>query len=113
MIAAGYNNGKVIGYKKYTQKVNQFRLKCFVNSAEGNEQESFEIIQEDLDDLTKIANFFEKWYNKIKKVLKIVGPDVQAASLWVINFAGIKNKGNSSSFLEISFLSLLLIFGLF
>lgn len=113
MIAAGYNNGKVIGYKKDTQKVNQFRLKCFVDSDEGEEKGSFEIIQEDLDDLTKISNFLEKWYNKIKKVLKIVGPDVQAASLWVINFAGIKNKVNSSSFLEISFLSLLLIFGLF
>ena len=113
MIAAAYNYGKVIGYKKDTQKVNQFRLKCFVNTAEGKEQGSFEIIQEDLDDLTKIANFFEKWYNKIKSILKIVGPDVEAASLWVINLAGIKNKGSSSSFLEISFLSLLLIFGLF
>ena len=113
MIAAGYDNGKVIGYKKDTQKVNQFRLKCFVNTAEGKEQGSFEIIQEDLDDLTKIANFFEKWYNKIKSILKVVGPDVEAASLWVINLAGIKNKNSSSSFLEISFLSLLLIFGLF
>lgn len=113
MIAAGYNNGKVIGYKKDTSKVNQYRLKCFVNSKDGKEQGAFELVQEDLDDLTKIANFFEKWYNKIKSVLKVVGPDVESASLWVINFAGLKNKSSSSSFLEISFLGLLLIFGLF
>ena len=112
MVAAGYNNGNVIGYKKDTQKVNQYRLKCFVNSEDGKEQGSFEIIQEDLDDLTKIANFFEKWYNKIKSILKIVGPDIQSASLFVINFAGLKNT-NSSSFLEISFLCLLFIFVLF
>ena len=61
----------------------------------------------------KISNFFEKWYNKIKSILKIVGPDVESASLWVINFAGIKNKNSSSSFLKISFLGLLFIFGLF
>lgn len=114
MIAAGFNNGNVIGYKKDTdKKINQYRLKCFVNSNDGKEQGSFEIVQEDLDDLTKISNFFEKWYNKIKSIFKVVGPDIESASLWVINFAGIKNKNSSSSFLKISFLGLLFIFGLF
>ena len=57
MIAAGFNNGNVIGYKKDTdKKINQYRLKCIVNSNDGKEQGSFEIVQEDLDD----SNFFEK-----------------------------------------------------
>lgn len=113
MIAAGYNNGKVIGYKKDNSKVNQYRLKCFVNSEDGKEQGSFELVQEDLSNLAKIENFFGKWCEKLKKFLTVVSPVVESASLLVINFVGLKNKVSSSSFLEISFLGLLLIFGLF
>lgn len=105
-IASGYNDGKVIAYKKAGQKVSQNRFKCFVNSADGKEYGSFEIVQEDVNDSKSLSTTIANWYQKIESILKVVNDDVKVVSELVATVKGIvkdENKpSSSSSFLKMS-----------
>ena len=54
MISAGYKNGKAYIYKKESEITAQARYKCFVNSDDGKECGSFEILTEDKNDYKDI-----------------------------------------------------------
>lgn len=111
LLANAIENGKVISYIKTGENIlANIRFRCLVNTTNGNG--SFEIAIEDKNDKNVILKAIEKLvklyddYN-IKNLMDIMG---RAATI----FIGIKKDWftSSSSFLNIPYLVLLLIFGL-
>lgn len=111
MIAAGYDDGYVILYKKDSEIIAQTRIKCFVKSKDGKEYGSFEIMVEDKNDYKDIVNKIKKWYKKVKEALLTISNEAKVICEAVGTLYGtIKDKKSSSSFMKISSLSLLIIF---
>ena len=80
MIAAGYNDGHAIIYKKDSQIVAQTLIKCYVDSKDGNEYGAFEIMIEDKNDYKDIKSKIERWYTKIKEALLFVSGEIKVIS---------------------------------
>ena len=110
LFANAIENGFVISYNKTGDDiVANSRFKCFVNTEDGNG--SFEIAIEDKNDKTTILDSIEKFLKDIKldEIAYILELCARASSV----FLGIKKDWfSSSSFLNIPYLVILLIFGL-
>ena len=110
LFANAIENGFVISYNKTGDNiVANSRFKCFVNTEDGNG--SFEIAIEDKNDKTTILDSIEKFLKDIKldEIANILELCARASSV----FLGIKKDWfSSSSFLNIPYLVILLIFGL-
>ena len=115
MISAGYKNGKAYIYKKESEITAQARYKCFVNSDDdGKECGSFEILTEDKNDYKDIKSKLQRWYEKAKSLIIKYTPDVIAVAQTIVVIKGyLKDKSSSSSFMNISYLPLLILFLIF
>ena len=110
LFANAIENGFVISYNKTGDDiVANTRFKCFVNTDDGNG--SFEIAIEDKNNKDTILDSIDKFLRKIKldDIANILELCARASSV----FLGIKKDWfSSSSFLNIPYLGILLIFGL-
>ena len=115
MISAGYKNGKAYIYKKESEITAQARYKCFVNSDDGKECGSFEILTEDKNDYKDIKSKLQRWYEKAKSLIIKHGPVVLTLAQNLVVLKGIKKDlfSSSSSFMNISYLPLLILFLIF
>ena len=115
MISAGYKNGKAYIYKKESEITAQARYKCFVNSDDdGKECGSFEILTEDKNDYKDIKSKLQRWYEKAKSLIIKHGPVVLTLAQNLVVLKGIKKDlFSSSSFMNISYLPLLILFLIF
>ena len=109
LLANAIENGFVINYNKTGDDiVANSRFKCFVNTTDGNG--SFEIALEDKNNKNTILDSIVKFLKDIKldEIANVLELCARASSV----FLGIKKDWfSSSSFLNISYLVLLLIFG--
>jgi len=110
LFANAIENGFVISYNKTGDDiVANTRFKCFVNTDDGNG--SFEIAIEDKNNKDTILDSIDKFLRKIKldDIANILELCARASSV----FLGIKKDWfSSSSFLNIPYFGILLIFGL-
>ena len=114
MISAGYKNGKAYIYKKESEITAQARYKCFVISDKVEECGSFEILTEDKNDYKDIKSKLQRWYEKAKSLIIKHGPVVLTLAQNLVVLKGIKKDlFSSSSFMNISYLPLLILFLIF
>ena len=91
MIAAGFDNGKVIIYKR---NINIFEsyitFKCFVNSEEGNEYGAFGISIQDKEDMLIIEETLESFWDNYKdSIPEIYQDDIKIMAEFVTAIYGI------------------------
>ena len=115
MISAKLKNGKAYIYKKESEITAQARYKCFVISDKGEECGSFEILTEDKNDYKDIKSKLQIWYEKAKSLIIKHGPVVLTLAQNLVVLKGIKKDlfSSSSSFMNISYLPLLILFLIF
>lgn len=114
MIASGFEDGKVIIYKKvFTDENFQIRYKCFIKDKESDKYiGAFEIIQQDKDkgDCKKILESIKDWWKLINSFVKEQEETVQAIANIVASIEGIYKIWKSSSvFLKNSYIMLVLL----
>ena len=97
MIAAGFDYGHVVIYKKKTETFYQTRYKCFIidstkKGIDGPIVGAFEIIQEDKDDKDTIEKAHANWWDSIKYFLKEGKEAIELIGGVVISILGVIEK---------------------
>ena len=93
VFAAGIRNGKVIIYKKNTDKVsNILRFKCFINSQYNEEYGAFEISLKYIEKTgwEKVKGFIKKFWDELKSALGEVNEGLKLVSEIAVNINSIK-----------------------
>ena len=93
VFASGIRNGKVIIYKKNTDKVsNILRFKCFINSQYNEEYGAFEISLKYIEKTgwEKVKGFIKKFWDELKSALGEVNEGLKLVSEIAVNINSIK-----------------------
>ena len=93
VFAAGIRNGKVIIYKKNTDKVsNILRFKCFINSQYNEEYGAFEISLKYIEKTgwEKVKGFIKQFWDDLKVALGEVNEGLKLVSEIAVNINSIK-----------------------